>query len=117
MTQIIHPEICDGCGADADVVEVEGNELCESCRGIADALTKDPSKVARIIKLSKLDISPESLFNQSGTGKAFTGLPEVLDAVRFRTRDRDMNKWYVSISEIDGQPVEIFASTAFDRVC
>ncbi len=42
-------------------------------------------------------------------------LPEVLDAVRFRTRDREHNTWYVSVSEMQGNPVEIFASTAFDR--
>ena len=42
-------------------------------------------------------------------------LPDVLDAVRYRARDRDNNAWYVSVSEIDGHPVEIFASTAFDR--
>lgn len=42
-------------------------------------------------------------------------LPEVLDAVRFRTRDREHNTWYVSVSEMEGNPVEIFASTAFDR--
>ncbi|GAB6193566.1 hypothetical protein JCM39068_33170 [Desulfocastanea catecholica] len=42
-------------------------------------------------------------------------LPDVLDGVRYRTTDRERNKWYVSISELDGNPVEIFASTAFDR--
>ena len=42
-------------------------------------------------------------------------LPDVLDAVRYRTRDRENNTWYVSVSEMDGQPVEVFASTAFDR--
>jgi hypothetical protein len=42
-------------------------------------------------------------------------LPEVLDAVRYRTRDRELNTWYVSVSELQGNPVEIFASTAFDR--
>lgn len=42
-------------------------------------------------------------------------LPEVLDAVRYRTTDRDRNTWYVSVSELNGHPVEIFASTAFDR--
>lgn len=26
-----------------------------------------------------------------------------------------MNTWYVSVSELEGNPVEIFASTAFDR--
>ncbi len=42
-------------------------------------------------------------------------LPEVLDAIRYRTTDRDRNTWYVSVSELAGEPVEIFASTAFDR--
>ncbi len=42
-------------------------------------------------------------------------LPEILDGKRYRTIDRERNKWYISVSEIDGSPVEIFASTAFDR--
>ena len=42
-------------------------------------------------------------------------LPDVLDGVRHRTTDRERNTWYVSISQLDGNPVEIFASTAFDR--
>lgn len=115
MTPITHPEICDSCGANNNVQELGGNELCADCRCIAEALIDDPSKIARIIKLTNLDISPASLARGTKDKKDFKGLPEVLDAVRFRTRDRDMNKWYVSISEIDGQPVEIFASTAFDR--
>ena len=42
-------------------------------------------------------------------------LPEVLDGKRYRAIDRDRNKWYLSVSEVEGKPVEIFASTAFDR--
>ena len=42
-------------------------------------------------------------------------LPDVLDGKRYRTIDRDNNKWYLSISEVNGRPVEVFASTAFDR--
>jgi hypothetical protein len=42
-------------------------------------------------------------------------LPEVLNGKRYRTIDRDRNKWYLSVSEVNGKPVEIFASTAFDR--
>jgi hypothetical protein len=42
-------------------------------------------------------------------------LPDVLNGVRYRTTDRERNTWYVSISELEGNPVEIFASTAFDR--
>jgi hypothetical protein len=115
MSPISHPETCDGCGGNNNVQELAGNELCSDCRRISETLNRDPNLVARLIKLANLDISPDSLANKTEGRKAFKGLPEVLDAVRFRTRDRDMNKWYVSISEIDGQPVEIFASTAFDR--
>jgi hypothetical protein len=39
----------------------------------------------------------------------------VLNAVRYRTQDLEANTWYVSVSEIENNPVEIFASTAFDR--
>ncbi len=42
-------------------------------------------------------------------------LPDVLDGKRYRTIDRDNNKWYLSVSELNGKPVEVFASTAFDR--
>ncbi len=42
-------------------------------------------------------------------------LPEVLDGKRYMTVDREDNKWYLSVSEVDGKPVEVFASTAFDR--
>ncbi len=52
---------------------------------------------------------------QTGLEKEGKELPEVLNAVRFRTRDREHNTWYVSVSEMKGNPVEIFASTAFDR--
>ena len=42
-------------------------------------------------------------------------LPDVLDGKRYRAIDRDRNKWYLSVSEVNGKPVEVFASTAFDR--
>jgi len=42
-------------------------------------------------------------------------MPDVLDGKRYRAVDRENNKWYLSVSEVDGQPVEVFASTAFDR--
>ena len=113
MTKRTPPKICDGCGAAKSVKEVESNGLCQDCRTIAETLAHDPEKVARISKLAGIDIPSHRIAQQKTS--SFTGLPEVLDAVRFRTRDRDLNKWYVSVSEIEGKPVEIFASTAFDR--
>jgi hypothetical protein len=49
------------------------------------------------------------------SGGEKSDLPEVLDGKRYRAIDRDQNTWYLSISEVDGRPVEVFASTAFDR--
>ncbi len=114
MTKITEAEVCDGCGINQHVHEIDGNELCDDCKNLADSLRQDPEKIKRIIKLTQLDVDAEHILDNDSQ-KKFTGLPEVLDAVRFRTRDRDMNRWYVSISEIEGKPVEIFASTAFDR--
>jgi ribosomal protein L37AE/L43A len=39
-------------------------------------------------------------------------IPEELDATRFRAYDRNNNSWYLIVSEFEGQPVEIFMSTA-----
>jgi len=115
MNQSNDIDICDGCGANKPVVEVDCNELCRECQAIAEALGRDPKIIERIITLTKLDIDAKSISGKNGNNQKFSSLPDVLDAVRFRTRDRDSNKWYVSISEIEGRPVEIFASTAFDR--
>ncbi len=114
MTKINESELCDGCGVNEQIHEIEGNELCDDCKVIADSFRQDPEKIRRIIKLTKFEIEPSQI-SEDDQHNNFSGLPEVLDAVRFRTRDRDMNRWYVSISEIKGKPVEIFASTAFDR--
>jgi len=115
MNQTNKMEMCDGCGINEHVCEIDGNEFCEECRQLALSLCEDPEKTAKLIRLMKLDTAEGKAQPPRSAKPRFEELPEVLDAVRFRTRDRDMNKWYVSVSEIDGQPVEIFASTAFDR--
>lgn len=114
MTKTIESDLCDACGLKVHEHEISGNELCDDCKRIADVLHNNPKIISRIAKLTKLNTDPEKLLGKEET-KNFTGLPEVLNAVRFRARDRDMNKWYLSVSEINGEPVEIFASTAFDR--
>ncbi len=115
MNQKRRVEMCDGCGVKEHVHEIDGNEFCDECRQLALSLYAHPEKIAKIVKLMKIDIATDKILPVQSAKSRFGELPEVLDAVRFRTRDRDMNKWYVSVSEIDGQPVEIFASTAFDR--
>lgn len=114
MNQAINSEMCDGCGSRKHIDEIDGNEFCEECRLIALSLRQDPDRLARIARLMRISEETAGLASPAARPR-YGELPDVLDAVRFRTRDRDMNKWYVSVSEIEGQPVEIFASTAFDR--
>ena len=85
-----------GCAVCDKSVE-ESAVLCAECRKLVMALRQS-----------------RQAHGDEGHGEA-SELPDVLDAVRYRARDRDNNTWYVSVSEIDGHPVEIFASTAFDR--
>jgi hypothetical protein len=95
---------CPGCEKTKKLKQYNEVQLCSDCCKLAETLASQQNRIARIRKLTtqnKKDVADE--------------LPEVLDAVRYRTKDRENNSWYVSISEMDGEPVEIFASTAFDR--
>lgn len=96
---------CPGCNNNRKLNAYQATELCSDCCKIADALASDHDRIKRIKKITGL----------SKKDNGSVELPEVLDAVRYRTRDRENNSWYVSISEMNGEPVEIFASTAFDR--
>jgi len=115
MTQALHSEICDGCGNSTVVVEAEGNEFCSECHTIVEILQNKPNLITQLCRLTKTSLAPEVVSQKSSAAREPRELPDVLDAVRYRTRDRDQNTWYVSISEMNGEPVEIFASTAFDR--
>lgn len=105
---------CDGCGKKAAVSEFTTNIFCDNCHLLATTIHDQPELISKICTLTQ----SEPGRNQYGHGVCPPSpreLPEVLDAVRFRTSDREQNTWYVSISELEGNPVEIFASTAFDR--
>lgn len=106
---------CDGCGKIADLQKTHGNEFCRECLQLATAIQEKPKTIKRICNLIKSDLQHKADENDVCQTSEFKDLPEVLDAVRFRTRDREQNTWYVSVSELEGNPVEIFASTAFDR--
>ncbi|MCG6929710.1 MAG: hypothetical protein LJE64_04070 [Desulfofustis sp.] len=112
MAKTADIELCDGCGKTAALIEKDGNELCMDCLKIADLINTRPGLVQKLCRLTGQEISK----TYPGSNKPQPQeLPDVMDAVRYRTRDREQNTWYVSISELDGDPVEIFASTAFDR--
>ncbi len=115
---MIHSEdndICDGCGRSALLQEMQGNEFCDSCSQLAQVIKTEPQLLRNICTLIRSDLHGSDGADQVCPAGVSMELPEVLDAVRYRTRDRELNTWYVSISELKGNPVEIFASTAFDR--
>ncbi len=108
-------ERCDGCGKSTQLQETHGNEFCDKCLTLATAMQEHPETIKRICSLIKSDLQHSGKKSEECQVSPLLDLPEVLDAVRYRTRDRELNTWYVSISELEGNPVEIFASTAFDR--
>lgn len=112
MEQADNKEICDGCGASDVLIETDGNEFCAHCHLLAETLNNRQELVYRLCRLTGTTLNTAERAQPAHPPKE---LPDVLDAVRYRTRDREQNTWYVSVSEIDGEPVEIFASTAFDR--
>ncbi len=81
-----------------------------SCMNIVELLKTKPEILQKLSKMA--GISSISCLQSQHVEQE---LPDVLDGVRHRTTDRERNTWYVSVSELDGNPVEIFASTAFDR--
>ncbi len=115
MTPIKHTERCDGCGKNVTLTETHGNEFCQECMDLAAIIQRKPETIKRICSLIKSDLRHNENAASECQPSVLQELPEVLDAVRYRTRDRELNTWYVSVSELDGNPVEIFASTAFDR--
>lgn len=97
-------EQCPVCEKSKKLKQYDTIRLCADCGRLAETMEAERERIDRIRELTA-----------SVKKEPVEELPDVLDAVRYRTRDRENNSWYVSISEMDGEPVEIFASTAFDR--
>lgn len=99
---------CTACGANQQLTAHGPNDnLCANCLNILGIIQGNPACVKKLAQIAGLPGCAPKQIEQD--------LPDVLDAVRYRTIDRERNTWYVSVSELDGNPVEIFASTAFDR--
>jgi len=104
--------LCEGCGKAPAGRRFGGLDLCARCHTLAQGMADDPD-AAKTIWLALFD---EPILPRPQTASdEDSRLPDVLYGKRYRTVDRENNKWYLSVSEIDGHPVEIFASTAFDR--
>jgi hypothetical protein len=101
---------CTACGEHHQLTPYVNDRLCGNCLTMAKLLKKNPETIWNLSRIAGGPASPPV-----PTKHIEQELPDVLDAVRYRTTDRDRNTWYVSVSELEGAPVEIFASTAFDR--
>lgn len=101
------PKKCQICDATVKTnTKKPGENTCAGCRRLLAAAKNNPEILTRFLSVaSGEEKSPQSAID----------LPDVLDAKRYRTTDREKNTWYVSVSELQGSPVEIFASTAFDK--
>jgi hypothetical protein len=101
--------ICDR--QETEPLQADG--LCHYCQSLARAVQEQPEVVKQLwLRYQNEPILPAPVHQLI---ESEAELPEVLDGKRYRTIDRDRNKWYLSVSEVNGKPVEIFASTAFDR--
>ncbi len=112
MTSTTKNAPCPACRKKRKLTNRSNIDLCSSCHTLADNIRKDPQYLTQLFKLADLQIPPLPVQHSD---HADPELPEELDAIRYRTTDRERNTWYVSVSELDGTPVEIFASTAFDN--
>lgn len=112
MTSKKAQTLCAICDRQESATE-QTDGLCPYCQGLARAVQDQPEVVKLLwLRYQNEPILPDALQRPI---ESEAELPEVLDGKRYRTIDRDRNKWYLSVSEVQGKPVEIFASTAFDR--
>ena len=103
---------CSLCGCPQSTPLSEAGH-CPTCAAMANYVRENPQAIRTLWQQAQNEPLPPSQATTTITSEA--ELPEVLDGKRYRTIDRDRNKWYLSVSEVNGKPVEIFASTAFDR--
>ena len=104
---------CDLCGQEKKIQSSGDRRLCATCKTILSHVKNHPERVRKAWhELHDEPIQPDP---QRPSIQDEKEMPDVLDGKRYRAVDRENNKWYLSVSEVDGHPVEVFASTAFDR--
>ncbi len=104
---------CQLCGAKKKTQITHGIDACSPCRTVIATANDNPEIIVKAWKQFQDEpILPQS--TQMSEADPIE-LPDVVDGKRYRAVDRDHNKWYLSVSEVEGNPVEVFASTAFDR--
>ncbi|MHB8810888.1 MAG: TSCPD domain-containing protein [Desulfobulbaceae bacterium] len=113
MTEEKQDSRCQLCGMAKKTQAVDNVAACSTCRAVMTTVKNHPE----VIKKAWLLYHDEPILPQPGCAEAPEPieLPDVVDGKRYRAVDREQNKWYLSVSEVDDNPVEVFASTAFDR--
>jgi len=104
---------CQMCGMAKKTRAVDNIAACSTCRAVVTTVKNHPE----VIKKAWLLYHDEPILPQPDgvATQEPIDLPDVVDGKRYRAVDREQNKWYLSVSEVNGNPVEVFASTAFDR--
>ena len=104
---------CQVCGTTKTLKKASGYVVCSSCRTAIGIIKNHPEKIKTLWPhFHEEPILPEPV---QIAQRAMVEMPDVIDGKRYQTIDRERNKWYLLVSEVDGRPVEVFASTAFDR--
>ncbi len=104
---------CQLCNEPKKISKTHGYQICSTCKTIVGNIKNHPEIIKKV--WPQFHDEPILPHKPRVTLTEKTELPDVLDGKRYQTIDRERNKWYLSISEVKGQPVEVFASTAFDR--
>ena len=113
MTEKKQDSRCQLCGTSKKTQPVGNVVACSTCKTVMTTVKDHPEVIRKAWQLYHHEpILPHP--DRVATSEPID-LPDVVDGKRYRTVDREQNKWYLSVSEVDGNPVEVFASTAFDR--
>ena len=113
MTEKKQDSRCQLCGNAKKTQPVDNVAVCSTCRTVLMTVKNHPEAIRKAWHLyhdEPILPQPNNIANLEPID-----LPDVVDGKRYRTVDREQNKWYLSVSEVEGNPVEVFASTAFDR--
>ncbi len=113
MSESREIELCRFCRKNRAEKQAGDGGICPECAGLAQLIQTRPELVKKLWR--HYQDEPILIGARKTDAGTYMELPDVLDGKRYRTVDREHNKWYLSISELDGNPVEVFASTAFDR--
>lgn len=107
-------KICRFCGSHEDVARVKRRFwVCKACRPAVYAVINNPDVIEQAWPLlhDRAILPAVKRIRIPWRSE----IPEELDAVRHKAKDRDGANWYLIVSEYEGKPVELFMSTAHEN--